>query len=319
MAKTVRKLKRIKEKEQYKPKVSFKDEEPPAIVVTPPDIIRHHALPNVEEEMKVTPSRTSIDSKITSTKIDESNGLCVNTDVNNTASIQPGAIASTSQSNLSLRTHHNTMANINVSKLIAELSENSKASKEEMEYIQRKLLHQANEILKVNAFANSHTTDPNILDNNKKYNSFGKIPIIIPGNNNLSKILGPKLSNSNLGNQQDLRNHNNVDNENIPSSSSASKSNNDVAQSSMRDDNSTVDTQLVPEKLQRTAEIPRLFPVDNSGTMINSGQGNMQRVAMMAMAAGRSVFFSGTGSSTGCTTNSPRAALHGGECLEFVI
>lgn len=56
----------------------------------------------------------------------------------------------------------------NVNELIAQLSENSKASKGEIENIQRKLLQQANEILKVNAFVNQ-PTEPRVVSATQKY------------------------------------------------------------------------------------------------------------------------------------------------------
>lgn len=55
--------------------------------------------------------------------------------------------------------------NFNVNDLIAQLSQNSKASKEEIEVIQRKLLLQANQILKVNAFANQ---EPRVIGGTQK-------------------------------------------------------------------------------------------------------------------------------------------------------
>ncbi|VVC88728.1 unnamed protein product [Leptidea sinapis] len=58
----------------------------------------------------------------------------------------------------------------NVNQLISELSQNSRASKTEIENIQRKLLQQANEILKVNAFAN---TEPRV-----SYPEYGRIPVV---------------------------------------------------------------------------------------------------------------------------------------------
>ncbi|CAH2090601.1 unnamed protein product [Euphydryas editha] len=56
----------------------------------------------------------------------------------------------------------------NVNDLIAQLSENSKASKGEIENIQRKLLQQANEILKVNAFVNQ-PPEPRVVSATQKY------------------------------------------------------------------------------------------------------------------------------------------------------
>ncbi|CAK1543273.1 unnamed protein product [Leptosia nina] len=60
-----------------------------------------------------------------------------------------------------------------VNQLIAELSENSRASKGEIEQIQRKLLQQANEILKVNAFANQ---EPRVVSTTQKYGPIYGIP-----------------------------------------------------------------------------------------------------------------------------------------------
>lgn len=68
------------------------------------------------------------------------------------------------------------MAEFNVSQLIAELSENTKVPKCEIENIQRRLLQQANEILKVNAFANSTNSnqpvpEPRIVNTTQKYDN----------------------------------------------------------------------------------------------------------------------------------------------------
>ncbi|KOB69783.1 putative Type IV pilin biogenesis protein [Operophtera brumata] len=66
------------------------------------------------------------------------------------------------------------MAEFNVSQLIAELSENTKVPKVEIENIQRRLLQQANEILKVNAFANSTNQpvpEPRIVNTTQKYDN----------------------------------------------------------------------------------------------------------------------------------------------------
>ncbi|XP_064073200.1 uncharacterized protein LOC113396510 isoform X3 [Vanessa tameamea] len=63
-----------------------------------------------------------------------------------------------------------TKMDFNVNELIAQLSENSKASKGEIENIQRKLLQQANEILKVNAFVNQPMPEPRVISAMQKYN-----------------------------------------------------------------------------------------------------------------------------------------------------
>ncbi|XP_052742040.1 uncharacterized protein LOC112047533 [Bicyclus anynana] len=76
----------------------------------------------------------------------------------------------------------------NVNELIAQLSENSKASKGEIENIQRKLLHQANQILKVNAFVNQPIVEPRVIGAMQKYN----------GSNCTTNIYGrPMIGNAN--------------------------------------------------------------------------------------------------------------------------
>ncbi|CAH3976233.1 uncharacterized protein LOC123714492 isoform X1 [Pieris brassicae] len=73
----------------------------------------------------------------------------------------------------------------NVNQLIAELSENSHASKGEIEQIQRRLLQQANEILKVNAFVNP---EPRVISATQKGSIYG-----IPHTNGLSLAQGAQL------------------------------------------------------------------------------------------------------------------------------
>ncbi|CAH1636724.1 unnamed protein product [Spodoptera littoralis] len=174
--------------------------------------------------------------------------------------VRESAEASTSQ------VMTNKMAGFNVNQLIAELSENSKASRTEIETIQRRLLQQANEILKVNAFANP----PNI-DNSQKYTNkpvYGRIPIAIPRN--------PNAVVNGVANQVDLK---------------ESRVNTSVAVENERRIE-LQEAQLVPERL-------RDIPGDRAGAVMNSEQGNMQRVAMMAAEAGRSAFFYETGSVAG--------------------
>ncbi|KAF9808875.1 hypothetical protein SFRURICE_000921 [Spodoptera frugiperda] len=218
----------------------------PKIVVTPPD----------NRDMKVQAKRSD----------------------NAKDNVRDYAEASTSQ------VMTNKMAGFNVNQLIAELSENSKASRTEIETIQRRLLQQANEILKVNAFANP----PNI-DNSQKYTNkpvYGRIPIAIPRN--------PNAVVNGVANQVDLK---------------ESRVNTSVAAENERRIEPQ-DAQLVPERL-------RDIPGDRAGAVMNSEQGNMQRVAMMAAEAGRSAFFYETGSVAGRQPRlaaSARAPLTG-ECL----
>ncbi|CAG5023475.1 unnamed protein product [Parnassius apollo] len=73
----------------------------------------------------------------------------------------------------------NTMTNFSVKKLIEELSENSRAPKDEIANIQRRLLQQANEIMKVNTFANSQSgIEPRVIAATQKYSTavYGRIP-----------------------------------------------------------------------------------------------------------------------------------------------
>lgn len=264
-SRTVRKVKRGKSRET----IATTEGNLPTIVVTPPD----------RSEMKVK-----------APKSEEKNA-----NKNNNLSIIEANQASTSQTN----EMENRISEFNVNQLIADLSENSRASKGEIESIQRRLLQQANEILKVNAFANANTPvpEPRVIDSTQKYSSrpvYGR-PVIVPRNQ-----VG-------VTNAQD---RNNVDisrqaltHVNMPVAPKA-----DAA----RTDNQLNDTQLVPEKLQ---EISVPFPVDNAGAMINSNQGNMQRVGSSPLDAGRGVFFYETGSAQRSAA-SARAAPTRGECLD---
>lgn len=82
-----------------------------------------------------------------------------------------------------------TKMNFNVNDLIAQLSQNSKASKEEIEVIQRKLLIQANQILKVNAFANQ--SEPRVIGSTQKGSIYGK-----PITNQDTQLVPEKLQES---------------------------------------------------------------------------------------------------------------------------
>lgn len=211
---------------------------------------------------------------------------------NNLATIETQA--STSQNNET----ENKMADFNVNQLIAELSENSRASQGEIQNIQRRLLQQANEILKVNAFANANPPipEPRVIDSMQKYSSrpvYGR-PMVLPRNQALA---GTNPQDRAEASRQALT-HANM----------AAPPKADVA----RTDNQLNDTQLVPEKLQ---EISVPFPVDNAGAMINSDQGNMQRVGSSPLDAGRGVFFYETGSAQRSAA-SARAAPTRGECLD---
>lgn len=329
---TVRKIKRNKIKEQCNIETSIKDEIPPAIVVTPPEVNDNISELNNEDVMKVKAPRTRNENKNTTnlSKTDDKNESPI---TNNNDIIEPGTMASTSQTNLTLIDHNKTMANISVNKLIAELAQNSKASKEEIENIQRKLLHQANEILKVNIFANYHTATKPLDDaqkNNRYTPVYGKLPVTIPRNNNHVPVLGMNgklLTSDNIAHQTPMVENksnesyhiaHNVSRQNIPQQGPCLVTSQAAMdeQSSGPVDNQVNDTQLVPEKLQRSSEIPRPFPVDKA--MINSGQGNMQRVAMTAADAGKGFFFSGTGSTRAREPTSTRVTLHGGECLVLI-
>lgn len=255
MAKTVRKVKRGKVKEL---------KEPPAIVVTPPDY--------ENRDMKVKAPRGHFEDKR------------INVTINNTIATDN---TDPSTSNQNVTANERKMADFSVNQLIAELSENSQASKDEIENIQRKLLQQANEILKVNAFVNTQTVPaPRIIDSTQKYSTntpiYGRIPVIVPRT-------------------QKLSNQANQNKSEIPSMLPAN---------TLRD-NQLSDTQLVPERLQET---PGQFLVNKTGAMINSSQGNMQRAAMTA-DEGRGVFFYETGSAPSYASASARAAPTRGECL----
>lgn len=262
-SRTVRKVKRGKGKETVNTEGHV-----PTIVVTPPP------------EMKVKAPK----------KAEEKN-------LNRNSALIEVNQASTSQNN---ETEHK-MADFNVNQLIAELSENSRASKGEIENIQRRLLQQANEILKVNAFANASNQpvpEPRVIDSTQKYSTrpvYGRIPIVIPRNQVAQSMNGLDRNKVDVS-RQVLTNAN----------MAAPKA--DVA----RADNQLNDTQLVPEKLQ---EISVPFPVDNAGAMINSDQGNMQRVGTSPLDAGRGVFFYETGSAQRAAA-SARAAPARGECLD---
>lgn len=251
-SRTVRRVKREKVKESAN---SALREYLPAIVVTPPDTIA----------MKVKALKSS----------DDKNATTINKNVllDNNPNIETERSTSLSA----------TMPQFTVNQLIAELSQNSMASKTEIEQIQRRLLQQANEILKVNAFANPPAPEPRFIDSTQKYSKpvYGRIPVILPRNgvsNQASQLEVSRQSNPNTavkaigaGNQLDTQ------------------------------------AQLVPEKLQE-----KLF--QDNGAMINSAQGNMQRVATAAADAGRGVFFYETGF-TACAGASPRSAPTRGECL----
>lgn len=230
----------------------------PAIVVTPPDL----------RDMKVK-AKNQIDDKNDNVSKEAINETEINEATTSHVSAQ-------------------NMATINVSQLIAELSENSRASKGEIENIQRRLLQQANEILKVNAFANNHPVpEPRIVDTTKKYSNkpvYGRIPVLLPRNNVPNQAL-----NQGSNSRQNLTN---------PNMAVAMKAD-------VRPDNQ-LEAQLVPEKLQECL---------GNGAMINGAQGNMQRVAMpMPVDAGRGVFFYETGSAGGSAA-SARAAPTRGKCL----
>lgn len=237
---------RIVKKVKRGKKDSNSKEHIPTIVVTPPD----------NRDMKVK-------AKISDNAKDN---------------VRETAEASTSQ------VMTNKMAEFNVNQLIAELSENSKASRTEIETIQRRLLQQANEILKVNAFAN-----PTNIDSSQKYTNkpvYGRIPIVIPRN--------PNTVVNGVANQVD---------------SKESRSSAGVAGENERRSDA-LGAQLVPERL-------REIPGDSGGVVMNNEQGNMQRVAMMAAEAGRSAFFYETGS---VAARLPRLAASArapltGECL----
>lgn len=83
-------------------------------------------------------------------------------------------VAANIPENINVSNNTADMAEFNVSKLIAELSENTKVPKGEIENIQRRLLQQANEILKVNVFANNSNQpvpEPRIVNTTQKYDT----------------------------------------------------------------------------------------------------------------------------------------------------
>ncbi|KAJ2937464.1 hypothetical protein O0L34_g19171 [Tuta absoluta] len=188
----------------------------PAIVVTPPAFV----------DMKVKAPRKTEDKNVNKNLPHDNSTIADTID----ARIVPP---------------QNMMTDFNVNQLIAELSQNSRASKDEIETIQRRLLQQANEILKVNAFANSQTVpEPRIIDCTKKNSTntpaYGRIPVIAPRNIAVTNQVGQiEISRQNLP---------------VMSPKAAGRP------------DSQLDTQLVPEKLQEN--------LDNGG-MINSAQGSV--------------------------------------------
>lgn len=199
------------------------------------------------------------------------------------------------------------MAEFSVNQLIAELSENSKVPKGEIEHIQRRLLQQANEILKVNVFANQPVPEPRIIDSTQKYTNksgYGRLPLVVPRNQpnqsdealNRNEVYQPKHSSNGYRLNQISENYQSHPGE-------IARHNATLARS--EPDNQLGDTQLVPEKLQDISQ-------DGSG-MINAG--NMQRVAA---AEGRGAFFYETGSAVPRLASSARAAPTRGECLSVL-
>ncbi|XP_059062886.1 uncharacterized protein LOC131855614 isoform X1 [Achroia grisella] len=267
-SRTVRKVKRNKGKDSNITNVSLEDSLLPAVEVTPPD-----------KDMKI---------KILKKIAEQKN----NSNINETETKSfPQNLTTNSKS-------VDKMADFSVNQLIAELSENSRASKGEIENIQRKLLHQANEILKVNAFANSQTlTEPRIIDTMQKYENkpvYGRIPVVVPRNPNAAPQMVV------VTNHQERRFDVSRQNLTRPNMAVIPK-----ADDARRADNQLNDTQLVPERLQ---EVSAQFPMDNTGAMINSDQGNMQRVASSSVDAGRGAFFYETGSAASRPAASARAA-----------
>ncbi|XP_060804132.1 uncharacterized protein LOC106139753 [Amyelois transitella] len=259
-SRTVRKVKRGKVKEST---ITGSCNELPAIIITQ------------AEDMKVKILKKSTANK-------------------NVSRVNINEMSTTTQNT---KAGENKMAEFNVTQLIAELSENSRASKGEIENIQRKLFQQANAILKVNAFANSQTTEPRVVDSTRKYSNtplYGRIPML-RNHNAVPQV------NTVIANQQDL-NKLDVSRQNLPIANMAVAT---KAVDVRRADNQLGDTQLVPEKLQENS---LLFPVDNAGAMINSDQGNMQRVGTSSVDAGRGVFFYETGSAASRLPASARAA-----------
>lgn len=246
-SRTVRRVKREKVKESANNALR---EYLPAIVVTPPD-------------MKVKALRNSDEKNANNKNIPLDNNPNIKTEI-------PEVLPA-------------TMPQFTVNQLIAELSQNSLASKTEIEQIQRRLLQQANEILKVNAFANPPAPEPRFIDSTQKYSKpvYGRIPVIVPRNgvsNQASQLEVSRQTNPNT-----------------------------VVKATSAGNQLDAQAQLVPEKLQEK-------PFLDNGAMINSAQGNMQRVATAAVDAGRGVFFYETGSAA-CAGASPRSAPTRGECL----
>lgn len=80
-----------------------------------------------------------------------------------------------------VKENQSKMAEFNVNQLIAELSVNTKVPKGEIENIQRRLLQQANEILKVNAFANSQPVlDTQMTQKSQNKLVYAKLPNKVP-------------------------------------------------------------------------------------------------------------------------------------------
>lgn len=252
-SRTVRRVKRGKGNSAIK-------EHLPAIVVTPPETA----------DMKVKASKKSDGKNANITTVHGNK-------TNETAVVTTDTAQAT------------TMTALNVNQIIAELSENSRASKDEIENIQRKLIQQANEILKVNTFANTQPlSEPRIIDSTQKYSTnkpvYGRIPVVIPRNN-------MAVSNQPRNGLEFSRQTNNP---------------NMAAQVKAGRPDTQLDTQLVPERLQ---EHPFL---DNA--MINA-QGNMQRVALTPVDAGRGFFYETGSGGRANAAASARAASTRGECL----
>lgn len=119
----------------------------PAIIVTPPDGVEGMKIKVPERSTEVKNAERALNNDIL-------NAAVTRADIDN-------------------------MTDFNVRQLIAQLSENSRASKEEIENIQRRLLQQANEIMKVNTFANSRPVEPRVIAATQKYGStvYGRLPV----------------------------------------------------------------------------------------------------------------------------------------------
>lgn len=195
---------------------------------------------------------------------------------------------------------------INVENIIAELSENSKASKTEIEIIQKRLIQQANDILKVNTLENV----PKVVDATQKYSSFPQ-PIYgrIPANNcsNLKPLSASGSTSSHHNNPQNtstISTHIKQENyvkisRNPPTQTTISglfESNRNAAQ-----------RQIIPERLVEGNKI----------IGVNRVLENMQRVD--GVEAGNKSFFLRTGSYSAPTTSaaaiSNRGTTHEGDCL----